>query len=220
MRHNPDRGIMAGLMREGRREVCPRREELDGWHRDAVGGAVVECAIAAQVDRRWQRIDEALRAVGEGIGRGHDADWVRVEVGRQPVDLVAVEDRVGAQHAAHLVGRVAGDDGFDGLAVGFVEDRDLRPLALADLAAKGLRLFVRHPGARVVAGTFGAQPQPEAVDALVGVAGRAQRTATKAGAPRLHPGTYPGFELVDDGVGDDIGRRGLVGSLCHERSPD
>src|SRR3546814_3970235 len=80
----------------------------------------------------------------------HDIDRARVEVRRQAVDLVAVEHGVGAQHAARLVGSVPCDDGFDGLAIGFIEDGNLGAFAFAHLAAKSLRLLVCHPGARII----------------------------------------------------------------------
>ena len=206
---------MTSLMSKRGSEKCAAREQFDRRKRDAVGRTIVERMVAAHVDGCRQRVDKALRAIGQLVGRRHGADRAWIILRRQPVYLVAIEHGIGAQHTARLVGRLAGHDRFHGFVVGFVEDGDLRAFALADLAAKRLALLVRHPGARVIAGALGTQPQPEAVDALVGIPRRAERTATQPGAPRFHPGTHAGFELVDDGVGDDVGRRRFIGGLCH-----
>src|SRR3546814_14480702 len=95
-----------------------------------------------------------------------------------------------------FVGGVPGNGRFHDLAVRFVEDGDLRPLAFAHLTAQRLRLLVGHPGARMVARPFGAEPQPEAIDALVRVAGRAKWTDAKARSPRLQIGRAVGRERV------------------------
>src|SRR3546814_18369521 len=66
--------------------------------------------------------------------------------------------------------------GLDRLGVGFVEDRKLRPLAVADLPAQRLRLAIGHPEAGPISVRIGGEPQPEGIDAAVGEAVSAKRS--------------------------------------------
>jgi hypothetical protein len=91
----------------------------------------------------------------------------RMEALRQPFDLIGIEDRIGLQHPAGLVGLFAGIGGFHLFGVALVEDRDGRLLALADLGPERLGLIVGHPERRGVAAHVGNHPEPEHIHAAV-----------------------------------------------------
>ena len=60
---NEDTCDVTYLMRQRRSEIRAGGKQRDGRHRDAVGNAVVEGAIAALVNPRRKGIEEALRAI-------------------------------------------------------------------------------------------------------------------------------------------------------------
>src|SRR3546814_16800467 len=89
--------------------------------------------------------------------------------------------------------------GLDRLGVGLLEDRKLRPLAVADLPAQRLRLAIGHPEAGPISVRIGGEPQPEGIDAAVGEAVSAKRShAWDDGPPRLDTGAQAGREPVAD----------------------
>lgn len=113
---------------------------------DEVSARIVIGTVAATVQSRRQPIDEALRSGTKPVTRRDERQGFGVEIRRQCIDLIGVEDRIGPHHPAVLVDELAGAfAGIDLLRIGLVEDRKLRLLTGTDLPAKDLRLAVGHP---------------------------------------------------------------------------
>ncbi len=118
----------------------------------------------------------------------------------QAVDLVDIENGVGAQHGHRAL------DFFAGLLVlvgdvELFEENDLCALfALADGAAKIEGLLERHPGAAAQAFLLVSQPQQQDIDAAIGLAIDAVRCLQHSALPFLLPGFRAGLEGRDDGV--------------------
>ncbi|AJR26682.1 hypothetical protein TZ53_22820 (plasmid) [Sphingobium sp. YBL2] len=150
---------VAGLMREG---GCPggaRVELLDRRHGDDVLAQIVISTIAATSQPRGQPFDEALRPRTEPVARRDEGEGFGIEIARQCVDLVGIEDRIGPHDPALLIDELTRTFvGIDLLRIGLVEDRKLRLLAGADLPAQLLRLAVGHPMAGPIAALLGGQP--------------------------------------------------------------
>jgi hypothetical protein len=126
----------------------------------------------------------------------------RMEALGQTFDLIGIEDRIGLEHPAGLVGLFAGIGGFHLLGVALVEDRDGRLLALADLGAERFGLVVGHPERRGVAAHVGDHPQPEHIHAAVRNPAGPQGPRNGHAAPRLDPRLRAGFQTRDDFLGD------------------
>ncbi|MBB6193620.1 hypothetical protein FHS51_003878 [Sphingobium wenxiniae] len=150
---------MAGLMRNG---GCPggaRVELLDRRHGDDVRAQIIISTIAAASQPRGQPIDEALRPRTEPVARRDEGEGFGIEIARQCIDLIGIEDRIGPHDPALLIDELTRTFvGIDLLRIGFVEDRKLRLLTGTDLPAEALCLPIGHPVAGPIAALLGGQP--------------------------------------------------------------
>lgn len=94
---------VAGLMRDG---GCPggaRVELLDRRHGDDVRAQIVISTIAAAAQPRGQPIDEARRPRTEAVARRDEGEGLGIEIARQCIDLIGIEDRIGPHDPALLI---------------------------------------------------------------------------------------------------------------------
>lgn len=161
-RHNPDPGIMDGLVSKGGLPVLHASERLGRRHPDQVGRAHIAGGVAADLQPGRDRIEHRL-ARRRPHGRVH---LRRLEIGLRTVgQLLGVEDRVGLQIAQRLGFPLAGLTGIGDVAAiddpGFVEDRQRASGALDDRRANRQRLPESEPeGARIAALRAGERQEP------------------------------------------------------------
>ena len=195
---------MRHLVRERCIVVIVIGEQLDRRHGDAIGSRLVIGIASLMPHLCGNRCEECieLRALS-GRCDGLD-DRGRTEPGRQGVDLVGIEHRVGLEYAARFFALLAGLRVLDLFGVTLVKDRDGRLLALADLAAQFPGLPIRHPVGRSEPAHVGNEPEPEHIDPLIGNTAGAHRARQRHAAPGLDPGPGPFLEALDDFSGDAL----------------
>jgi hypothetical protein len=211
MRHNPDRGIMANLVKDRAVKMDLVVKPL-AW-RDQ---NVIECRTIAGLrsgvsDRRTRHLDEALGPVVDRNVLGNNRLDRGCETIRKVVDLLDIEDRVAAQIGDRLLVVFAFLRGE-----GSVFDDEGALFAFADLSTLLGRLTICHPGVFVIAAQLAGQPEHQDIDAAIGFAARAPRDQGTAAVatPWPDPRLGAGFELFDDRVGDAlVGIVGLHGRL-------
>lgn len=127
----------------------------------------------------------------------------RVIVEWQPIDLLDIEDGVGAQESDILARLLARHPVGFGLREAGKIDAVRAGLPTADLATEFLCLSVGHPGPRRIAARVTDRPEVEVVDAGIGRAAMAERpTAGTGQAPWARPWQNARCELFDDEVRD------------------
>ena len=136
MRHNPGYGIMRQLVGERGIIVVEARKQGGRRHSYTVSRRLIVsfAALMTQIDG-----DGGEEGVEFGLAPFRLDQFQRcsrMEAVGQTFDLIGIEDRVGLEHPAGLVGLFAGIGSLYLFGVALVEDSDGRLFALADLRAK------------------------------------------------------------------------------------
>lgn len=198
MRHNPGYGIMRELVRKRRIIVIEAVEQLRGRHRDPVDPRLIIGLAPVVPQYRRNSGKEGIEPFRPTCGLNRFKQVFGMEAFGQAIDLVDVEDGIGLQDPARLLGDLSGLRHLDLLRVALVKTGDRRRLAFANLTAQLCRLGIGHPGRRGEARALGRHPQPEDIHAPIGRAAGAQRSCDGQPPPGLDPGPGPGFQFLDD----------------------
>ena len=195
------------FVRQGAGILIVRLERAAHRHLDIVADRRVIGLVSAMSHSAGQgseeRVDRgAMHAFDPRFGRCCD----RIIIGREAVDLIDVKNGIGPQETDILRGRFAGHPIGIGLREARIIDAVGAALAAPDLPAQFGGLAIGHPVAARIALCVADRPEIESVDAGIGCAAMAERTAPCSGqAPGSGPGENPRFQLGDDKA-CDLGR--------------
>jgi hypothetical protein len=166
-------------------------EGLEGRHANRVGCDGVKGPVPAVFDLRSGIGEEPLRVLDAFdlfLRRFREG----VEVGRQTLALLDVENRVFLEERDFLLGLLA----VFGLVLfleGAGEDDGRAVLSLLDMAAEFLRLLERHPDRASVTGDFSGGPKLKDVNSLVGLSAVPQGAGNPAGSETRRLGSAVPF---------------------------